>query len=112
MSKDGTRRKVIVCIATSADGYIARKDGGIDWLDRPSPKGNYGMGKFMKSIDTIVWGRKTWDEAAARSGIGVCGSRVRHYVFTHRPAAESAGVEFVNEPVGPFVERLRRTPGK
>ena len=39
-------RKIIVYIATSADGFIARKDGGVDWLDRPRPKGNYGMGEF------------------------------------------------------------------
>ena len=54
------RRKVIVEIATSADGYIARLDGHVSWLDRPQPKGHYGMGAFMKSIDTILWGRKTY----------------------------------------------------
>jgi hypothetical protein len=30
-----TKRKIIVYIATSADGYIARADGNVDWLDRP-----------------------------------------------------------------------------
>lgn len=105
-------RKIIVAIATSADGYIARKDGGIDWLDRPRPKGFYGMDAFMKSIDTIIWGRTTWDMAAGMGGAGGYGARIRNYVFTHRPAAEAAGVEFVNEPVAPFVERLRARPGK
>ena len=37
-------RKIIVYIATSADGFIARLDGSVDWLERPRPKGNYGMG--------------------------------------------------------------------
>ena len=46
-------RKIIVYIATSADGFIARKNGSVDWLDRPAPKGNYGMMTFWKSIDTI-----------------------------------------------------------
>src|SRR5207244_4241908 len=54
-------RKIIVYIATSADGFIARKDGAVDWLDRPRPRGNYGMGEFWKSIDTILFGRKTYD---------------------------------------------------
>ena len=40
-------RKIIVYIATSADGFIARKDGAVDWLDRPRPKGSYGMGEFL-----------------------------------------------------------------
>ena len=53
-----TRRKIIVYIATSADGFIARKNGAVDWLDRPGPKGDYGIMKFFKSIDTIIMGRK------------------------------------------------------
>ena len=57
------KRKIIVYIATSADGFIARADGSVDWLDRPRPKGNYGMGAFYKSIDTILWGRKTYETA-------------------------------------------------
>jgi len=55
------KRKIIVYIATSADGFIARPDGSVDWLDRPRPKGNYGMGAFYKSIDTVLWGSKTCD---------------------------------------------------
>ena len=51
-------RKVIVYIATSADGFIARLDGSVDWLERPRPKGNYGMGVFYKSIDTILGNHK------------------------------------------------------
>jgi dihydrofolate reductase len=49
-------------MATSVDGYIARPDGDVAWLDRPRPKGNYGMGEFFKSIDTILWGRKTYSK--------------------------------------------------
>src|SRR5229473_2026035 len=58
-------RKIIVYIATSADGYIARPDGDVAWLDRPRPKDNYGMSAFFKSIDTILWGRQTYDWALA-----------------------------------------------
>jgi hypothetical protein len=47
------RRKIIVHIATSADGYIARPDGDLEWLtSRPAPEGFYGMNAFMRSIDT------------------------------------------------------------
>ena len=48
------RRKVIVEIATSTDGNIARPDGDVSWLDRPPPKGHYGMGAFLKSVDPIL----------------------------------------------------------
>jgi len=39
-----TRRKVIVHIAASVDGYIAGPGGELDWLtSRPAPPGFYGM---------------------------------------------------------------------
>src|SRR2546427_3827140 len=64
-------RKIIVYIATSADGYIARPDGSVDWLNYPPTVGDYGMGAFYRSIDTILWGRKTIDVALGFQKEGV-----------------------------------------
>ena len=107
------RRKVIVHIGTSADGYIARPDGDLEWLtSRPAPKGFYGMNAFMKSIDTKVLGRKTY-EMSLRMGAKF-DSKNPHIVFSrHPPPAEvPSGVQFVNDAIGPFVRRLREQPGK
>jgi dihydrofolate reductase len=112
------KRKIIVYIATSADGFIARPDGSFDWLERPRPKGNYGMGAFYKSIDTTLWGRKTCDMALDFQKRGVPGTAfdtsVKNYVFTRSPvpSAAPAGVEFVNEPIKAFATRLREKKGK
>ncbi|KAF0139961.1 MAG: bifunctional deaminase-reductase domain-containing protein [Stygiobacter sp.] len=53
----------IVYIATSLDGFIAKKDGGIDWLlETPNPEGSdFGFSEFMKSVDAIVMGRNTFE---------------------------------------------------
>src|SRR6266852_5364260 len=107
------RRKVIVHIATSADGYIARSDGDLEWLtSRPAPKGFYGMNAFMRSVDTMVLGRKTY-EVSQRMGAKF-DSQSRNIVFSrHPPPADApSGVEFVNDAIGPFVGRLREQPGK
>lgn len=107
------RRRVIVHIATSADGYLARSDGDLDWLtSRPAPKGFYGMDAFMKSIDTKVLGRKTYDvslELGAKFD-----SKTRHIVFSRHPppAKVPSGVQFVSDAIGPFVRHLREQPGK
>ena len=69
-----SQRKIIVYIATSVDGYIARSDGGVDWLNRPMPKGGYGMDAFVRSIDTVLWGRKTYDFAVKMGGLGAYGN--------------------------------------
>lgn len=108
-------RRIIAYIATSADGYIARADGGVDWLNRPRPAGNYGYGAFARSIDTVLWGRKTYDQALGMGGVGGpgLGPKTRHYVFSHHPPASPVpDVEFVNKPIPAFARRLRAAPGK
>jgi dihydrofolate reductase len=107
-------RKIVVYVATSADGYIGRPDGGVEWLERPRPRGDYGMRAFLDSIDTILMGRKTYDFGRRVGGDRVFDPRLRHYVFSRRPpdAPPPKGVEFVSEPVGEFARRLRQEPGK
>ena len=92
-------RKIIVYIAASADGYIARRDGGVDWLDRPRTAGDYGIRAFYRSIDTILWGRKTydwvlayWAKAGKKAGKtdGMFDTKVANYVFSTRPPEHAA----------------------
>ncbi len=112
-----TSRKIIVEVATSADGYIARSDGNVDWLNRRA-RLDYGMGKFYRTIDTILMGRKTYDWALAyqkKSGskTSFFDQNVDNYIFSRKPPKKVApGVEFVSEPVKAFARRLRAKPGK
>ena len=78
-------RKIIVYIATSADGYIARRDGNVDWLNRPRTAGDYGIGAFYRSIDTILWGRKTYDVALGFQKKKVRGSGPKSAIDFFRP---------------------------
>jgi dihydrofolate reductase len=55
-----------VYIATSLDGFIARRDGSIDWLNEAHalvPKGeDCGFQAFMDSVDALIMGRKTYEQ--------------------------------------------------
>jgi dihydrofolate reductase len=53
-----------VFIAASLDGFIARKDGSIDWLSEiPNPdNSDYGYNDFIKNIDAILMGRATFEK--------------------------------------------------
>lgn len=107
------RRRVIVHIATSADGYIARTDGDLGWLtSRPAPKGFYGMNEFMRSVDTKLLGRKTYEASRALGAKFAAANR--YIVFSRRaaPADAPLGVEFVAAAVGPLIGALRAQPGK
>ncbi len=56
-------RKVILYIAQSLDGYIARADGNLDWLPQQiSEKMNKFYSEFSQQVDTILMGRKTYDQ--------------------------------------------------
>ncbi len=106
-------RKIIVNIATSADGYVARPDGNLDWLtERPAPKGFYGLPQFERSVDAKILGRKTFDRSLE------LGAQFRsdnlYYVFSRQPAPAVVppGVHFVAESIHIFAERLRREHGK
>jgi dihydrofolate reductase len=70
------------------------------------------MSDFMKSADTKLLGRKTY-EWSRRMGAKF-DSKDRTIVFSRhaRPADAPSGVEFVNGAIGPFVSRLREQPGK
>ena len=106
-------RKIVVNIATSADGYVARPDGNLDWLtERPAPKGFYGLPEFERSTDARILGRKTFDRSV-QLGARFSADVVR-YVFSRRPPPASVppGVYFVTERIAAFAERLRTQAGK
>jgi dihydrofolate reductase len=58
--------QVCAFLATSLDGFIAREDGNIDWLEEANarvPDGeDCGFGKFFASVDTLVLGRKSFEK--------------------------------------------------
>jgi len=64
--------KFCVFIATSADGYIATPDGGVEWLETAGRKdidmgehADMGFSSFMSSIDVMVMGRKTMEKLSS-----------------------------------------------
>ena len=111
-------RKIIAYIATSADGYIARPDGDVEWLNRRPRTVDYGLRDLYRNIDTILLGRKTYDcgleyqKKTGRKG-SMFDKNVANYVFSHKaPKQVAPNVQFVTEPVKEFAGRLRATPGK
>jgi dihydrofolate reductase len=58
--------KASAFIGTSLDGFIAREDGGLDWLDEAQklvPAGeDAGYKAFADTIDVLVMGRNTYEK--------------------------------------------------
>ena len=105
-------RPVVLYIATSLDGYIADESGGIEWLieaDRLG-EGDNGYAAFYDTVDTIVSGRRTYDQVLTLGEWPYAGKRL--IVLTNRPAAPRDGVEFARGDVGALVRRLKGESGK
>lgn len=94
-------------IASSVDGYIAREDGGLDWLDAVQAEGeDYGFGEFFAAVDVLVLGRRTYDTVLGFDAWPYAGKRC--IVLTHRPASARHGEEFSAEDPAALVARLGR----
>ena len=83
--------KVVLFIATSLDGYIASPDGTVDWLFHD---GDYGFTDFMASVDAVVMGRKTWEQARTFEDVPFAGKQV--IVFSRaQSSANESRIRFV-----------------
>lgn len=117
--------KASVYIATSLDGFIAREDGGLDWL--PGSDGgaesagggeseaeDYGFKSFFDSIDLMVMGRNTYDMVLSFGQWPYGDKRV--VVLSHRPVqlpAESGStVESMSGSPDELIERFRKSGAK
>ena len=107
-------RTVTYGAACTLDGFIAGRDGEIDWL-RSSKDVTEIMREYWKSIDTILMGRKTWDQALRMGGGGGGGASfgMRSYVFSRTLASiDAKGVELVRDDAPGFLRRLKAEKGK
>jgi dihydrofolate reductase len=94
-----------VFIATSVDGFIARGDGGLDWLSGFQEEGqDYGYARFAASVDAVVLGRATYDVVLGFGAWPYAGKRVA--VMTHRPLEGRHGEEVFAGGAGELAAKL------
>lgn len=110
---------VTIHMAASLDGFIARKDGRVDWMET---RDEFAAGETMdpgyvegvlKSIDCYVMGSKTYETALAfeAKGLGWAYGDKPVFVLTRRTLPRSrAAIEFYSGDLAQLVDgRLRRT---
>jgi dihydrofolate reductase len=95
-------------IATSLDGYIADRDGGLDWLFKYDDMdlGEHDYRQFAKSIRTVVMGRGTYDFIAAQSAPWSYADK-RVIVVTSSPIDTPRGALETRHDVEALIAELR-----
>ena len=107
------KRKVKLFIAMSVDGYIAKDEDNIDFLsivERPGE--DYGYADFKQSVDTLIWGRKTYDKVRTLGGNEFLHTDKKVYVLSRTRTGKEEHVEFYNAPVKTLIASLQNEPGK
>jgi dihydrofolate reductase len=104
-------RQVVLYIAASLDGYIADPNGDIGFLARvETPGEDYGYGEFIKTVDTVIMGRKTYDKVLAL-GIEFPHREKQCYVLSRSKKGQDQNVEFFNGDIRTLVALLQQKEG-
>ena len=107
-----TQRKVVLYIATSLDGYIAGPNDDLSFLSMVNMEGeDYGYGKFYKTVDTVILGRKTFDWVFKEI------SALPHpdldtYVITRTNRPDIGKTKFYTGSLKELIFELKNTGGK
>ena len=107
-------RKVTLFIAMSLDGYVADKDGGVDWLNGQEEDGENmdTYSEFIKTIDTIIMGWNTYHQVITElSPEEWIYPEQISYVITHREIPSTERIHFTSESPCDLVKRLREEEG-
>jgi dihydrofolate reductase len=107
-------RKVILYIACSLNGKIAKSDGSVDWLNEISnpDKNDFGYSDFYNSVEVTIQGYRTYKQIESW-GIEFPYKKTTNYVFTRNKfLLNNQNVRFISENHADFVRNLKNETGK
>ncbi|MDO5550432.1 MAG: dihydrofolate reductase family protein [Lachnospiraceae bacterium] len=108
-------RTVVLFLAMSLDGYIADRNGGVDWLSGQSEQEESidTYAAFVKDIDTVIMGWNTYHQVVTELSPGEwIYSDLTSYVVTHRELPSTEQIIFTKEDPCALVKKLKQEPGK
>jgi len=105
-------RKVILYIASSLDGYIAKPNDDLSFLSRIQKDGqDYGYAEFIENVDTVILGRKTYDWIMKQVK-EFPHAQLDSYIITRTPKQDIGKIKFYTGNLKELVLRLKQEKGK
>ncbi|HEU5051703.1 MAG TPA: dihydrofolate reductase family protein [Hanamia sp.] len=107
-------RSLMIYIAASLDGYIAKPNDDLSFLKLVEKEGeDYGYAEFTKTIDTIILGRKTYDWVIREIGSSHYDNGERNVYVITRTARPGVGkTTFYSGDLTELVQKLKSENGK
>lgn len=109
------KRKIILYISQSLDGFIADNEGSVDWIlgNNEDYASDYGYDNFIKNIDTIILGYNTYKQIVEELSPNEWAYKgLQSYVFTEKTIKSEEEIKFVNENIISFIKKLKKENGK
>ncbi len=104
--------KVVLYIAASIDGYIAAPGDDLSFLSMVEMPGeDYGYAEFMRTIDKVIMGRKTYDWVVENAP-NYSHSDQETYILTRTSKASIGNTHFYNGDLQELVQTLKAKGGK
>lgn len=105
-------RKIILNLAMSLDGYIANEDGGFNWIQGDGDKKldtdkKFNFPKFLANVDTIVMGRKAYDDCSDEDY-----SEKQIIIASSQDFENFGNVEFIKTDICDYIQELKKKEGK
>ena len=105
-------RKVILYIASSLDGYIAKTNNDLSFLSIVEKEGeDYGYEDFISTVDTVILGRKTYDQVMKQVKEFPHADKTS-YIITRTPRPSIGKTNFYTGNLKELVLRLKKEQGK
>ena len=102
-------RKLILGVAVSLDGLIEGPNGEYDWCFMDQ---DYGMSDFMKRIDSLFMGRKTYEMSLAIGGHPAGFPKFREYIFSTTLESVKKDATLIKRDIEKEVVKIKREAGK
>ena len=106
-----SNRKLILYIAMSLDGYIAKPNDDLSFLSMVEKEGeDYGYAEFVSTVDTVIMGRRTYDWVTNQLGFPHADKKAYIITGTERPTLGQT--VFYTGDIGELIKKLKGEPGK
>lgn len=109
------KRKVILYISQSLDGFIADSNGSVDWIlgNNENYDSDYGYETFIKDIDTVILGANTYNQIKNElSPDKWVYENLQSYVLTNQRVEDTTNIKYVNMNIKELINRLKQENGK
>jgi dihydrofolate reductase len=102
-------RKVILAVAVSLDSFIEGPNGEYDWCLTDQ---DYGMSDFMKRVDTLFMGRRTYEMSLAIGGHPPGFPKFKEYIFSTTLDGVKKDATLIKGDINRQVEKIKNEKGK